>query len=470
MSPCEVMLVFPQHVVFDLEIESVVTNIFPLGIAYLAGSLEREGVAVQVVDMVTDCISIPTLLRRIEAAAPKLVGISVCTVAYPRSLDIARAIKARFPDIQVVFGGAHATVKHRQVMEEEAVDVAVIGEGEQTIVELVRARREGRGLESILGIAYRRDGKVVVNPRRPFVRDLDSLAPPAVHYFARDGRLLDRYDAYAVCSGRGCTYTCSFCAAGALSGRAYRVRSPEAIVREIEHVAGEFGVDHFFIVDDTFTAIPERAYALCSLLAQRAPGIRWVCECRTNTVSRHLLEKMAESGCYKLQFGIESGNQEILNGVLKGTTLRQIEEAVRNSYLAGISEVVGSFIIGLPGETYETAMETIRFALQLKAIAEELTRVTGKSHRFTPFLASLIPFPSTVCTDLAESLGIDIVRDDPHAFISDVILSNPRCIGPKEIRELVMIGQLVLQNLRLPGLKLKVEWPVQGELQPGVAA
>jgi hypothetical protein len=164
-----------------------------------------------------------------------------------------------------------------------------------------------------------------------------------VHLFSPPHRLLERYDVYPVCSGRGCTYACSFCAAGALSGRAYRTRTPGHVIEEMRYVAAAFDVDHFFIVDDTFTAIPERAYEICSLIEEHLPRIRWVCECRTNSV---------------------------LNGVLKGTTLQQIEVAVEAAYEAGIPEVVGSFIIGLPGDTYASALETIGFALRLKAKSE----------------------------------------------------------------------------------------------------
>lgn len=466
MREPEVLLVFPQLKVFDLEVERSSSNIFPLGLAYIAGSLEAAGMAVSVADMVTDRITIDGLRQLLRRKRPDVVGVAVTTVAFCRAREVARAVKEELPGTLVVLGGVHVTVDWRQTIQEGAVDVAVIGEGEETMVELVKAHRSGQPFDGIQGIAFRRGGEVVTTPRRPFVRDLDTLPMPAVHPFSPPGRLHDRYDVYPVCSGRGCTYACSFCAAGALSGRAYRTCSPERVVAEMKLVARDFGVNHFFIVDDTFTAIPERAYRICELIREELPGVRWLCECRTNSVSPHLLRAMALSGCYKLQFGVESGNQEVLNTVLKGTTLAQIERAVTSAYEAGISEVVGSFIIGLPGETYQSALSTIGFALKLKGLAEDFTRRTGTSRRFIPFLASLIPFPKVACTDLAEELGIHILRKDPHAFISDDILTHPAGMSPKEIRELVMLGELVLQNLNLPGVKFGADMSDRRPEQP----
>ena len=463
MKQGEVMLVFPQLKVFDLEVERATSNVFPLGLAYIAGALEAAEISVATVDMVTDRLTIPQLMQRVRKVRPRIVGIANTTVSFPRALEVATAIKAWDPEVLIVMGGVHVTVAYREVMAYDVVDVGVIGEGEQTMVEIVEAHRGERAFEDIRGIAFRRDGKVAVTPRRTFVRDLDTLASPSVRHFARPGELLDLYDVYPVCSGRGCTYTCSFCAAGALSGRAYRVRSPEHVGEEIRYIVKEYGVNHFFIVDDTFTAIPERAYAICDIIQRDVPGAQWLCECRTNSVSPHLLKTMADAGCYKLQFGIESGNQAVLNTVLKGTTLEQIQEAVYYAFEAGITEVVGSLIIGLPGETYQSALETIGFALKLKSIAEDFTKRKGKAHRFVPFLASLIPFPKVRCTTEAASLGIEILRDDPHCFISDAILTRPRGMSEKDIRELVMLGELVLQNLSLPGLKFEELWRSAGQ-------
>lgn len=466
MREPEVLLVFPQLMVFDLEVERSSSNIFPLGLAYLAGSLQASGIAVRVADMVTDRMDLGDLRLLLRQTRPDVVGVAVTTVSYPRARQVAQTIKAELPGSLVVFGGVHVTVAYREVLEEAAVDVAVIGEGEETMVELVKAHRAGQPLDGIKGIAVRRDGRAVTTPRRPFVRDLDTLPMPAVHPFAPTGKLHDRYDVYPVCSGRGCTYACRFCAAGALSGRAYRTCSPARVIAEMKLVARDFGANQFFIVDDTFTAIPERAYEICRLIQQELPGARWLCECRTNSVSPHLLRAMAESGCYKLQFGVESGNQAILNTVLKGTTLEQIERAVTAAYEANITEVVGSFIIGLPGDTYQSCLETIAFALKLKGIAEGFTQRTGTHYRFLPFLASLIPFPKTACTDMAGELGIDIVRQDPHAFISDDILTHPSGMSAQEIRELVMLGELVLQNLHLPGVRFGIDLPQPAAEEP----
>jgi anaerobic magnesium-protoporphyrin IX monomethyl ester cyclase len=448
MSRCDVLLVFPQMMVHDIGVEALTSTMFPLGLAHVAASLEEDGVRVEVVDMVTDEVDIPELVDRARRSEPSVVGISVSTVTYLRAVAVARAIKAWRPETLVVFGGAHGTVAWESVLCEESVDVVVIGEGEVTMRELVRAHRERRDFQGVAGIALRSNGVAARTRRRPFNQELDTLPMPAFHHFAP----VSRYDAHPIATGRGCTYKCAFCAAGTLSGRNYRVRSPQSIVEEVKHVATHHGVDTFFFVDDTFTAIPERTYAICDLLKRKAPDIHWVCECRTNTVSPALLRAMARAGCFRLQFGIESGNQEMLNRVQKGTTVEQIEAAVLSAFEAGIHDVVGSFIIGLPGETYETALETISFALKFRRLAARTRGPNGGACLFKPFFSSLIPFPCIPVRDDADQLGITVLREDPYAFITDEILTHPRGLDAKTIRELVMFAELALQDLTLPEL------------------
>ena len=455
MKHPRVVLVFPQMTVYDIQVEAATSTVFPIGLALIAAMLEGANIPVSVIDMVAEELTIEGLVRRVAKIKPDIVGITATTVTYPRTRQIVCALKTWRPNLLVVLGGPHASLVRDQLLRDTEADVVVIGEGEHAMVEIAQAYRDGGGFDGIAGICFRSGGKIVATPRRPFIKDLDSLPFPAVHHFApRVGRLAERYPVYPVCTGRGCTYACSFCGAAALSGRAYRIRSPENVVAEMAGVARQYGMDQFFFVDDTFTAVSERTYKLCELIAKELPGSHWICECRTNCVSRHLLRTMAEAGCYKLQFGIESGNQQILNGVQKGTTLEQIEEEVRNAFECGIEEVIGSFIVGLPGESLETAMETVAFSIKLKGVAEETARRLGARRQFGAFITSLVPFPKTRCTTEAEALGIRVLKNGPADFISDGLMTCTNGLSAKEIRELVMVGELFFHNVGLPGLNI----------------
>ncbi len=378
----------------------------PLGILYLASVLEKGGYAVKVYDMT---LAHHRVIPPSVVEDASFVGITVCTPGYAHAKEVREYVKAVDPDIPLIMGGPHVTFTAEETVKEKIADVVVRGEGEETILELAQyfVKKEGK-LREIKGITYS-NGDVISTPDRPFIEDLDALPFPARHHLE-----LGQYELGAhIITGRGCPHRCIFCAAGPLSGYRYRVRSPENVIEEIKECYHRYNVDHFLFADDTFTALPERTAAICNLLKEMG-NITWTCECRANNVTPALVKTMADAGCIRVQFGVESGSDYILRSIRKGITTDMVERAVSWALDANL-RVLCSFIIGHPEDTAETVEQTIAFA-------EHLADMGRREHVVVGF-AVATPFPGTELYERAEELGVKIYAADwsAHNFLEPVI-------------------------------------------------
>jgi len=341
----------------------------PLGLAYLAAVLERDGHQVRVFDFSLDPHALPEDdVRRVCAFDPHIVGITAMTSVYHSALETATLLKASLGR-PIVIGGPHPTVYPERVLAESPViDYVVRGEGEETIQELVRALDGGNhDLGRIHGLTYRLRGEVVSNPDRALISDLDALPFPARHLFE-----LKRYGLctpegqpmVTILSSRGCPYNCSYCFKG-IVGRTYRQRSPGNIIAELRQVIDQYGIHNFYFIDDLFTINLRRLNILMEQLIAEKLDIRWQCLGRVDRINAEVLRKMYAAGCRRIHYGIESGNQEVLDRIGKGIRLEQVRQAVRWTEEAGI-EVKGYFMLGLPGDTEETMQQTIDLAVGLE--------------------------------------------------------------------------------------------------------
>lgn len=344
----------------------------PLGLGYLAAYLEQEGHAVQIFDFgLEPGTPLEEDVARAVASAPDLVGITAMTSNYQSVLDTARLIKAALPS-PIVIGGPHATVFPERVIQEPAFDYLVFGEGEETLAELVRTleksdfRPSTAQLGQIEGLCFRDGERIVRNAPRPLIRNLDALPFPARHLFQ-----MERYPLYgpdgermiSVLSSRGCPYNCSYCFKG-IVGRTYRQRSAENIVAELRQIIAAYGVRSFYFVDDLFMINDRRLVALAQRILEEGLEIRWQCLARVDKVNPEVLALMRQAGCRQIHYGIESGNQAIVDAIGKQITLEQVRQAVHWTREAGILSK-GYFMLGLPGDTEETMEQTIRFASEL---------------------------------------------------------------------------------------------------------
>lgn len=340
----------------------------PMGLAVIAAVVEREGYPVTVVDAHALKLKPADLVPLV--AGFDVAGLTAMTPTIGTAIDIARELKRSHPQLTIILGGAHATLLPEETLSSAPeVDIIVRGEGETTIVELLRALENKQPVDNVPGISYRRNGVVVSNSARNDDVDLDRL--PFLAYHLLPWRTYKPHPPHgraspfgAIITSRGCPYKCSYCSKPVF-GNKFRAQSPERVAAEIAYYQDKFGIKELAFYDDVFTLNKERAYAICDIIIQKRLKICWTCETRVNLVEQKLLRRMKEAGCYAVAYGIESAAPEILNAIHKGITLEEVEEAVRISREAGL-QVIGYFMLGNVNETPETVRKTIEFAKKLK--------------------------------------------------------------------------------------------------------
>jgi anaerobic magnesium-protoporphyrin IX monomethyl ester cyclase len=392
-----------------------------LGLGYLAAVLEQAGYHVAILDMQAERMRGADLSRYIAAQHPRLVGISTVVKTYKNGLRAAQVIKAAAPETKVIVGGPHATFLIEETLNCPAVDVLVRYEGEETILELMQHFDTGQpALDQIRGIAYRDEDQLIETEARPLLAELDQLPFPARHLFR-----LDRYTQPGILiTARGCGSQCVFCAASTLYPQPrYRTRSPQRVVDEIEELVERYNLTSLFIADDTFTLWPKRAIEICDLLLARNLKVQWTCEARINTMTPQLAAKLVEAGCTGVNFGVETGNPEIMQQIRKGIQLSQVESVVHQTQAAGL-DVVCSFIIGFPQDTPQTVQQSIALARHLEELGAPARRErAGQRGRVTYAFTILTPLPGTHLYDHAAELGLHfLTRDwDRYSLIEPVI-------------------------------------------------
>ncbi len=350
-------------------------NLPMLGVGYLAAAVKARGHEVVLVDAMAGGLGFEAALAAVSAASPGVMGISCLSFrSAPGAYEMARRLRDAFPDVPLVIGGPHVTDDPEEVLRDcPAIDVAVPGEGETIFADLVDALAAGQRWEAMDGILHRNaDGEIVATAKRSCVRDLDEVAFPDRSIYDRElysplpNLGMDtRLPTTVMAVSRGCAWgRCTFCSRGGRYASPYRRRSPENVVDEIRAMVQEYGVRNIKFLDDNFCVDEAWLDGFCGLLEESGLGVKWAVLARVDTVSRATLHRMARAGCTSVQYGIESGNQELLDLVKKGITLDEIRNAVRWANEAGLS-VMATIMIGLPTETPEMSRKTIRFACQL---------------------------------------------------------------------------------------------------------
>jgi tRNA A37 methylthiotransferase MiaB len=304
-----------------------------------------------------------SIWREIKAAileySPSVVGISAKASNFASACKVAKLAKDIDKNIFVIVGGPHPSMVGRDVLQCPEIDLCVKGEGEIAIVELLNAIGSQRALDSIKGIAFRKNNLVVENNPREFVKDLDSLSFPC----SCAPQALKEYDRYPksafgyIFATRGCPYDCFFCGSRNIWGREVRFRSPENVIKEIKFLQ-EQGIRLFYFVDDNFGVNKQYLSDLCNALIKHCPEIRWNCEFHVKLVDEGVVSLMKKAGCFLIQLGIESGNNEILKKMRKHITIEEAFSAARIVKKSGIA-LQAFFIIGFPQETEETLHDTV---------------------------------------------------------------------------------------------------------------
>ncbi|MBU7001931.1 MAG: B12-binding domain-containing radical SAM protein [Theionarchaea archaeon] len=282
-----------------------------------------------------------------------IVGISVICNALPTVLGAVVKLKEEHPDTLVILGGPAPTDVGGSILEEYPVDVIVMGEGEYTTVELMEALQEGTPLDTVKGIVYRDNGKVITTPPRERIKDLDSLPFPAYHHvnFADYQRLA------CIMSARGCPYDCGFCSAHSIWQRHMEYRSVENIVEEVLQVADDSIMLGF--LDDTFVIQKSRAMDIIDAIRGEGVDLPYTCNGKITLMDDELLTKLSETGCFQLFYGVESGSNRVLQKLHKGHTIEQAREVIRKTVTYDFERVRTSYIWGFPFSSLEEFYDTL---------------------------------------------------------------------------------------------------------------
>jgi len=343
----------------------------PLGILYCAGVLKAGGVEVSLLDQPAKSYSLDETVNWVKKEDPNILGFSVLLSTAKEAPKIAERVKAENPDITVVFGSHHSTFNAERVLQKYPfVDIVVRGEGEHTSLEIARCLEKQKELDKVDGITFRKNGRIVSNPDRPLNTDVDALPFPdrnlaGVQYkSAIFGVKMNSRKFTTILSSRGCPFNCSFCGIRKFTRRAWRPRSVENVMAELEYLQSE-GYEQFLFADDNFTLNAKRVSKLCRSIKKEGMDIEWFCDSRVDHVSYDMFRDMVNAGCRCLFFGIESANQRILDYYRKDITPEQSEKAVSKARKAGIDIIVGSFIVGAPDETQREIINTLQFANKL---------------------------------------------------------------------------------------------------------
>lgn len=357
----KVVLVYPF---FHPANDNSIFRFPPLGLGYIAATLEQQGVEVELVDCTFQ--KPEQAIARAVNAHPDVVGFYCMFSMKKTALELAQSLRAQLgTDCLFVVGGPLPSWTPERFLG--VFDVVAVGEGEQTMSELVQCISERKPLSEVKGLVYQDGDKVVYTAPRAFIKNLDSLPFPTRSHFDNDAykKYYNKnfhYTTTSMITSRGCPFSCDFCSRP-IFGADMRARSVGNIADEAEVIA-DLGYDRIWFADDCFTLNNRHLTAVCDELTRRRLDVGWECLSRVDTMDATVAAAMKRSGCIRVFFGIESGNNSVLGIMNKRITTEQAQRAVVTAKAAGL-KVGAFFIVGYPGESDRTVLDTIRFASKL---------------------------------------------------------------------------------------------------------
>lgn len=390
----------------------------PVGLSYIAAVLEKAGIEVQVQDFLVQDYSKDKLTEKISDFSPEIIGINSVTMNFPIASRIIKDCKEIDENILAVIGGPHVSFTAEDTLINSPwFDAIVIGEGEQTMLSLATGTKK---FEEIDGLAYKNNGTVKKTAPRKWNENLDELPVPARHLFPTS-LYFPRNPKSGMITGRGCPFDCIFCVGHQMVGRKKRYRNTKLVVDEMEQIL-ELGFKGINIVDDLFTLNKKHIYSICDEIKSRHLKFKWTCFSRVDTVDKELLSVISDAGCDCICFGVETADPNMLKTINKKITLKEVRNAVDMTQKAGIEAMV-SFILGLPGETEDTVINTIEFMHELKASCA---------------LHALAPFPGTAIWYKAKEFGIKILTDDWSRYNANEAITETEGVKAEWINKVLL--------------------------------
>ncbi|WMM25970.1 radical SAM protein [Tissierella sp. MB52-C2] len=405
----------------------------PLGLIYIGNMLKIHGYPVEIIDLSVEDYSLDDFKQFLEQYSPDVVGISVYTETYFSSIEISKIIKSCVPSCKIVLGGAHVTFLPEESLLNDSVDFVVRNEGEFAFVQLMEYLNNSHSyiIENIKGLSYKNaKGEIISNEQRGYLKNLDVLPIPDENILPSENYTY----AATILSSRGCPGGCIYCASRAMSGGKYRTRSIENFIGEIYFKYKKYGIKYFNIFDDTFTANVKRLSLFCENIKEIGEDITWRCDSRADVLNEDILHMLKDAGCIAIHIGIESGSQEVLDGLKKYIDLKHAEAMVKYANSIGIRPMC-SFIIGHHSDTYETIDMTVELGIKFKNEYNAMVAFSTNT-----------PYPGTYLYNNAEKLGITIHTKNWNKYDIVQPVISTKNISCTELRNIMYEGQIRMNN------------------------
>ncbi len=453
----KVLLFIPPAFTFKDDLD--INPLPPLGLGYLGAVLENAGIEVKVVDCLLEGwsnrvevaeniirvgLSFDQIDDIIRGYRPDIVGVNTLfTKQRDNAHKIYELAKRVDRNIITIGGGAHPTVLPELVLRDGNVDFVVLGEGEDTIIGLVNVIEGRCDISSLDGVGYKENGQIKIIPKTKFIADLDSLPFPARHllnmerYFglkqSHGARRKKRFS--PIVTSRGCPAKCTFCSAHKVWGRKFRQRSPENVIAEMKHIKEKYGVEEIMFEDDNVTLNIRRAEKIFDLMIEEKLNFVWDTPngVAAFALNENLISKIKESGCYKLNMAVETGNQYVMDNIIKKPLkIERVKQLIKYAQTIGLD--IGTYLImGMPGETEKQIWDSFYLAKELGI--------------YTPFISIATPYPGSELYDICREkkyISDDFSLDD--LFIKSFSISTEDWTG-EELRAIVRRGQRFLLRL-----------------------
>jgi len=409
----------------------------PTNLAILASYVRENGYDPKIYDFDLESGNSIENARTIMSDNPDVIGFTCLTPRFPLVVEIANECKKIKSNVVTVVGGSHVNGQPKHVVKYPSIDYAILGEGEEALLDLLNHIEEGKDVSNLPNLAFEKDGNCIVNPKRPYIEDLNTLPFPAW-----DLLNLDYYTDPAffngphlgILSGRGCPFNCNFCASKVVWGRNTRVRSAISLADEIEIAIKEYNIREFMFYDDTFTINKNMVRLFHDEIVKRKMDIRFYAQVRVDTIDYELVTTLKKSGCFAVAIGVESGNDQILKNIHKNLNKEQIRKACKDLKRANMP-FLASYIIGHPGDTHETIKATIDFADEIDADQSKFLIAT--------------PYPGTELYNLAVSKGV--LKEEGAESLGDHTYFQHVAANLSEVsdEELLKYQQLAFDNYDL---------------------
>lgn len=409
----KILLVFPPFSLnerYNRNVGDVGGYLPPLGLLAMAAVLEKDGHEVQIMDSPVNNYILSDIMGRVEQFKPDMVGVAAVTSMYDKTMAICRAVRDKHPNTLILVGGPHTKLNPEKVLEETHSNVVLVGDADITIRDIANNKEKYMEPKVVQGES---------------VENLDTLPYPARHlvdmklYTSLPNNWKRSPHTFQVLSTRGCHFRCTFCASA--NGN-YRRRSVSHVMGELKELKQKYDIQEVAFWDDIFTMNKQWVMDFCKALKEENLDMIWSCETRVHLLDPEMLKAMKDAGCWNVFLGIESGDQDLLNNIKKGTTLELIRRGVKWIKEADI-EIRGSFMLGLPGETPEKGQKTIDFAKELNCDYTQFSLCT--------------PFPGTELYDTYDRWGEFVDRSHKSQTIWEPVFLPEGYKDTDELRKML---------------------------------